>query len=193
MVKHRTLSRDKVLSQANQLIAQNGVEKLTIRAVATALDVRPQSIYNYAASLNDLVDQVGLRFVQDLTERLWAQLVGISGQAALLAFAREIRRTCQRHPNLAALLLKPSALEALPRTHAALIQLYQRLFASLHLDETAPNHLAEVTLYRSAVFGFIVQELGGFLKGSPAQLDQRFDQTLHLAIAQLKLSGGPTA
>lgn len=193
MVKHRTLSRDKVLSQANQLIAQNGVEKLTIRAVATALDVRPQSIYNYATSLNDLIDQVGLQFIQHLTERLWAQLVGVSGQAALVTFAREIRRTCQRYPNLAALLLRPSALTELPRTHAALIALYRRLFTSLHLDDKTPNHLAEVTLYRSAVFGFIVQELGGFLKGDPAQLDQRFDQTLRLAIAPLKLSGGPTA
>ncbi|GEO70780.1 TetR/AcrR family transcriptional regulator [Levilactobacillus acidifarinae] len=185
MVKRRTLTREKVLVQANQLITEHGIDHLTIRELATALDVRPQSIYNYVSSLNDLVDQVGLDFVQRLGERLLEQLVGLAGNQALMVFAREMRRTCQQQPQLAMRLLNPSELADLTRTHAALVTLYRRMFASLHLEDHGQTRLAEVTLYRSALFGFIVQELGGFLRGTPAQLDQRFDQTMQLAIDQL--------
>lgn len=187
MVKRRTLTREKVLTQAGQLIAERGIDQLTIREVAAALDVRPQSIYNYVSSLNELIDQVGLRFVTDLESRLLSQLVGLAGDQALMVFAQEMRQACHRQPNLACLLLDPHQLTTLNRTHAALVTLYQRLFTSLHLEEQGQARSAAATLYRSAVFGFIVQELGGFLHGTPAQLDQRFDQVLQLAIAQLPI------
>ncbi|MBU7540063.1 TetR/AcrR family transcriptional regulator [Levilactobacillus brevis] len=184
MVKRRTLTREKVLDQANELIADQGLNQLTIRALATKLSVRPQSIYNYVNSLNDLLDQVGLRFVNELNDALMRRLVGVSGKEALFVFAREFRRGCKQQDYLAPLLMNPDDLRHLERTHIALIDLYKQMFTSLHLDEKGATGLVESTLYRSALFGFIVQEIGGFIRLPEAQIDERFERTMQLAIDQ---------
>lgn len=79
MVKRRTLTQAKVLATANQLIESKGINGLTIRDLALVLDVRPQSIYNYVDSLSDLLDQVGLQFVQNVADRLTEKITGIDG------------------------------------------------------------------------------------------------------------------
>jgi len=187
MVKRRTLTREKVLEQANQLIAQRGLEHLTIRALATALDVRPQSLYNYVSSVTDLFDQVGRQFIQEISDHLMRELMGVSGREALMVFARVFREECLRQQHLAPMLLNPNALPDLTETHAALVTLYHRMFASLNLEDTGNTRLVEVTLYRSTLFGFIMQEIGGFLKPTELSVDDRFTQTMTLAIAQLRL------
>jgi len=184
MVKRRTLTREKVIEQANQLIAANGIDKLTIRSLADALDVRPQSIYNYVDSLNDLLDQVGVAFVHEIEQLLMRHLLGVAGKEALMVFAREFRQGCHEQQHLAPLLLNPNDLQQLQQTHLALVTLYHQMFASLHLAEDESSGLVESTLYRSALFGFIMQEMGGFLQLPAQQVDERFEQTMQLAIAQ---------
>ncbi|KRN03287.1 transcriptional regulator [Levilactobacillus senmaizukei DSM 21775 = NBRC 103853] len=184
MVKKRTLTREKVIDQAIQMIAERGVDQLTIRALADELAVRPQSIYNYIESLNDLLDQVGVRFVGDLADRLMHNLMGVSGKEALMIFAREFRQGCLTQRHLAPLLMNPNDLRPLVQTHAALVQLYQQMFHSLHLSEADGTTLVEASLYRSALFGFIVQEIGGFMRVTPQKVNERFDQTMRLAISQ---------
>ena len=187
MVKRRTLSHEKVIDRANLMIAEEGVDHLTIRALAAALEVRPQSLYNYVESLNDLLDQVGLQFVKEIEDRLMRRLVGVSGKEALMVFAQEFRQSCNQQQHLAPLLMNPNDLHQLTRTHKALVDVYQQMFRSLHLDEAGDTGLVESTLYRSVLFGFIMQEIGGFLNLSQRKVNQRFEQTMALAIAQFKI------
>lgn len=105
MVKRRTLTQAKVLATANQLIESKGINGLTIRDLALVLDVRPQSIYNYVDSLSDLLDQVGLQFVQNVADRLTETISDVDGDEALMAFAQEFRAACNQHRGLAPLLL----------------------------------------------------------------------------------------
>ncbi|WP_125580799.1 TetR/AcrR family transcriptional regulator [Levilactobacillus cerevisiae] len=184
MVKRRTLSREKVLDQASDIIAGEGLNHLTIRALANHLEVRPQSIYNYVDSLNDLLDQVGTEFVKEIADRLMRRLVGVAGKEALMLFAQEFRAGCLQQRHLAPILLNPNDLQHLTATHQALIDLYKQMFTSLHLDEAGNTALVESTLYRSALFGFILQEIGGFLRLPARKVDERFEQTMQLAIDQ---------
>jgi len=181
MVKRRTLTQAKVLATANQLIEANGLNGLTIRDLAVALDVRPQSIYNYVDSLSDLLDQVGLQFVQGVSDRLTEQLNNASKEEKLMVFAQEFRDACKRHVGLAPLLLSLTDSVKSPKTQKALIKLYQDMFRPLQLDDSSR---VENTLYRSTLFGFIIQEIGGFFTLSPAELDTRFTQVMQLAIDQ---------
>lgn len=96
MVKRRTLTQAKVLATANQLIESKGINGLTIRDLALVLDVRPQSIYNYVDSLSDLLDQVGLQFVQNVADRLTETISDVDGDEALMAFAQEFRAACNQ-------------------------------------------------------------------------------------------------
>lgn len=184
MVKRRTLTQAKVLATANQLIESKGINGLTIRDLALVLDVRPQSIYNYVDSLSDLLDQVGLQFVQNVADRLTEKITGIDGDEALMAFAQEFRAACVHHRGLAPLLLDLNDNLRIPRSREAIVQLYQDMFKPLQLDDSAR---VENTLYRSTLFGFIIQEIGGFFKMQDAELDERFTKVMQLAIDQTHL------
>ncbi|ANK60423.1 TetR/AcrR family transcriptional regulator [Loigolactobacillus backii] len=184
MVKKRTLTKEKVLEMAEQLIEEKGINQLTIRDLASALEVRPQSIYNYAHSLGDLLDQVGLHFINQISQQLTKQLIGISGRKALMTFAQEFRQACKQHPGLAPLLLDLNTLPRTSKTHQALIELYRDVFTPLQLTDDTTK--VEATLYRSTLFGFIVQEIGGFLNLPAEVVDERFDQTMTLAIDQVR-------
>jgi len=184
MVKRRTLTQAKVLLTANQLIESKGINGLTIRDLALELDVRPQSIYNYVDSLSDLLDQVGLQFVQSVADRLTEKISGINGDEALMAFAQEFRAACLQHRGLAPVLLDLNDSLKIPRTRKNIVKLYQDMFKPLQLDDSAR---VENTLYRSTLFGFIIQEIGGFFMMQGDVLDERFTKTMQLAIDQTHL------
>ncbi|WP_047999247.1 TetR/AcrR family transcriptional regulator [Lactiplantibacillus herbarum] len=184
MVKRRTLTQAKVLLTANQLIESKGINGLTIRDLALELDVRPQSIYNYVDSLSDLLDQVGLQFVQSVADRLTEKISGINGDEALMAFAQEFRAACLQHRGLAPVLLDLNDSLKIPRTRKNIVKLYQDMFKPLQLDDSAR---VENTLYRSTLFGFIIQEIGGFFLMQGDVLDERFTKTMQLAIDQTHL------
>lgn len=183
MVKRRNLSKEKVLQAANDIIEAKGIEGLTIRDLAGELEVRPQSIYNYVDSLGDLIDQVSLQFVNNLAAHINEQLNGVSGKAALMTFARAFRSACNAHKNIAPVLLNLNKQKSV-RTHKALIELYNTIFEPLHLKDS--NGRIESTLFRSTLFGLIIQEIGGFYTLTPEQIDARFEATMKLAISNLK-------
>ncbi|MBJ7524825.1 TetR/AcrR family transcriptional regulator [Lactiplantibacillus plantarum] len=189
MVKRRTLTQAKVLATANQLIESKGINGLTIRDLALVLDVRPQSIYNYVDSLSDLLDQVGLQFVQNVADRLTETISDVDGDEALMAFAQEFRAACNQHRGLAPLLLDLNDNLRIPRSRKAIVQLYQDMFKPLQLDDSAR---VENTLYRSTLFGFIIQEIGGFFKMQGTELDERFTKVMQLAIDQTRLPADKT-
>lgn len=182
MVKRRTLTKEKVLETANQIIEVKGLDGLTIRDLAFALDVRPQSIYNYVDSLGDLIDQVSLQFVNNLAIKLHQQLETVTGEAALMTFARVFREACLAHRNIAPVLMNLNEQNSV-QTHAALIDLYNHVFEPLNLK--AANSRVESTLYRSTLFGFIIQDIGGFFQLTPEQIDERFKVTMELAIQSM--------
>jgi len=187
MVKRRTLTQAKVLLTANQLIESKGINALTIRDLALELDVRPQSIYNYVDSLSDLLDQVGLQFVQSVSDRLTEKISGVAGDEALMAFAQEFRAACLQHRGLAPVLLDLNDSLKIPRTRKNIVKLYQDMFKPLQLDDSAR---VENTLYRSTLFGFIIQEIGDFFTMQSSELDERFTKTMQLAIDQTHLPAG---
>jgi len=185
MVKKRTLTREKVLDVATEIIDSQGLQALSIHSLAKQLDVRPQSIYNYAKGLDDLVDQVGLAFVEEVSQRINKKLVGVSGKAALNAFAQEFRAVNLQHPGLGPILLNPNVLPKESSTHQALIEVYRDLFNPLHLNDESLK--IGSTLFRSALFGFILQETGDFFQIPADEIDERFTKTMALAINQIDL------
>lgn len=73
-----SLSRDQVVTAARSMLAADGLDALTIRALARELGVAPMSIYRHVASKADLLDQVvdlmlGERWAPDVPERHWRE------------------------------------------------------------------------------------------------------------------------
>lgn len=111
------LDRGMVLGTALHLVDQHGVEALTMRRVATELQVDPMTLYRHVKNKDALLDGI--------VEQLWSRVgdqnreVG-DWRAALAQLAERLREVVMSHPNAASLLLaRPvlprSALEALKR------------------------------------------------------------------------------
>ncbi|WP_261806429.1 TetR/AcrR family transcriptional regulator [Lapidilactobacillus luobeiensis] len=181
MTKRKSLTQAKVLAVTESLIEEKGLTELTLRDVADALSIRPQSVYNYVTSLAELLDLVGAEFVNEVTATVVQELVGVSGKEALLVFAHEFRQATRGHAELAPVLLDLNNRQS-PQTHTALNRLYHSVFRPLQLEND--DVCAGTTLYRSALFGFVVQETGGFFASLTSdEIDQRFDQVMLLAVA----------
>lgn len=95
------LSRDAVLARAEQLIDADGYDRFSLRALATALGVRPNALYNHVAGRDELLDAVAERFLAAFalpdTDEPWPQWVR--------AVAAGLRSQLLGHPERAALML----------------------------------------------------------------------------------------
>lgn len=97
----RTLTRERVVAEALTLIAQEGVEALTMRALGARLGVVPGALYRHVRSkeqLQDLVvDGVLAEVDCDLNQALpWAEQIKV--------LAHRLRNVLNDHPGVAGLL-----------------------------------------------------------------------------------------
>ncbi|MCI1467051.1 MAG: TetR/AcrR family transcriptional regulator [Lactobacillus sp.] len=87
MTSRKTLTLDKVLDAASELIDEKGLTYLTMPHLATALHVRSQSLYYYVSNRRELLSLVAAKRLHSLREKLMHSILGLTGKAALLKFA----------------------------------------------------------------------------------------------------------
>ncbi|WP_431683320.1 TetR/AcrR family transcriptional regulator [Kitasatospora sp. KL5] len=142
------LSRERMLACALEIIDREGVEKLSMRRLARALDHDPMSLYRYAASKAALLDGVAEtvlgQLTVDSTDPDWA--------AQLRAVARDYRRLALEHPNVVPLLVtRPLATPLALRPRGTLRPLEAVLTLLTRAGFDGPDALH---IYR-ALFGFL--------------------------------------
>lgn len=96
------LTRRRVLEEALRLVDEEGLEALTMRALAERLSVEPMAIYNHVAG------KQGLR--EGISELLWAELEGSVApdpdwRQSMRSLAQGIRRLAADHPHAFPLML----------------------------------------------------------------------------------------
>lgn len=98
MARKRGLDHDNVINAGFTVIDRDGVERVSLRAVADLLDVQPPSLYSHVAGLGGLLDDLAIAATADFGETLQASAVGIAGDDAVRAFATAYRGWAQTHP-----------------------------------------------------------------------------------------------
>ncbi len=144
-----TLSRDRVLAGAIELVDEIGIEAFTIRRLAAALDVKPMTIYHYVASKEGILDgMVDIVFSEiDLPPE------DVEWQAAIRVRCRSTRDVLRRHPWAPPLM--ESRLDPGPATlrhHDAVLGCLRR--GGLDLELTAHAY----AIVDSFVYGFALEE-----------------------------------
>lgn len=104
MVKKRTLDLSKVLAATSELIDKQGIAAVTFPNLAKKLGIRSQSLYHYIDNRTQLLSLVGANRIKALNENLKENLVGMSGQEAILKFCDLIRDYLLEDSALAAIL-----------------------------------------------------------------------------------------
>ena len=92
------LDTGRVVGAAVALADAQGLEAVTLAAVAASLDVRPPSLYNHVAGRDGLLRAIALRALRELAAAMRDASVGRAGPDALTAAARAYRAYAHAHP-----------------------------------------------------------------------------------------------
>lgn len=159
MAKRPGLNREKLVQAAVQLLQEQGDSSVTFKALAAHLGVRPPSLYNHVASLEELHRDMRLHGLRELQQTLQSAVAGLSGFAALQALCYAYRAFALAQPGLYQMTLSSTEYE-----DDELLQAGRQVLAVV--SETLQSYaLADAHIYHairfllSAVHGFVSLEL----------------------------------
>ncbi|MCB9420537.1 MAG: WHG domain-containing protein [Ardenticatenaceae bacterium] len=165
MGKRRQLNREKVIEKAAVMADETGsVTAVSLTALAQALEIRPPSLYNHIASLDDLYDGLTLFGMQQLIADLRQASLGLVGREAVVALAHSYRRFAHEHPGLYPLTIRapePDKTELVALSQE-LVQMLLLLMASLGLQGDDAIHA--IRGLRAVLHGFTSLEAAGGYK-----------------------------
>lgn len=174
----RGLDTDQVVRAAAVILDAEGPGALTLARVAADLDVRPPSLYNHVAGLDDLNRRLGLHGLDLLGDVCRSAAMGRSGVDAIRAIGEAYRSMAKAHPGLYPLtqIAAPEDAEWERRSAAVL----EPVLAALEgLGFRGDEAIDAARSIRSALHGFVALEVhGGF--GLTRDVDASFAFLLHM-------------
>lgn len=186
MAPRAGLDEAAVIEAAVALVDAEGLEALSLAALAERLGVKSPSLYKHVAGLDGVRRGLAVWGVRELTRRMGQAAVGVAGDAALLALANAYRAFAHDHPGVYPATLKaPEADDAeWNAANAALLDILVAVFRPYGLAQDELIHT--IRAYRSLVHGFVsLEQAGGF--GMPVDLDASFSSLIRLLVEGLPL------
>lgn len=98
MARKRGLDHRSVLQAGFAVLDREGVDGVSLKAVADLLGIQPPSLYSHVAGLGGLLDDLAIAATADFGNTLRDSAVGIAGDDAVRAFASAYRRWALAHP-----------------------------------------------------------------------------------------------
>lgn len=185
MARKAGLDLDDVVLAAAAIADAQGLDALTLAAVADVLGVRSPSLYSHVDGLAGLRRELAVH----AAHRLGAVLGDAEGLAAL---AHAYRAFAIEHPGLyAAMLPTPDAVEDPGgyQAFAAVARAVGGVFAGMDLEDDELVH--RIRTVRSALHGFVSLHAGGGF-GMPQDVDTSFDRMVDVLVACVAGTAGDT-
>ena len=181
------LDAEAVVAAAAQLADAEGLNQLTLAALATRLGVRTPSLYGHVGGLDDLRARLALRGSQTLAADLSRAAAGRSGTEALRAVAEAYRAfALEHHGTYAALQRVPEP--GTPAADAArqIVETITAVLRGYGLVGHEAIHAARIL--RSALHGFVELDAGGGF-GIPVSLDETWERLIAMLDHGLRAMG----
>lgn len=177
------LSPAAVVDVAVAIVDESGPRALTLAAVATRADVATPSLYKHVKNLDELVDLVGVRVLEELTERVTDSVIGLGGPEAVAALLRAYRDYAVAHPCRYAMV--PQSRRAAPGWDEASSRLMNTIFAVLTGCGVSGADKVHLTrCIRAAGHGFATLESqGGFQLAE--DIEASFDTLTRMVLSAL--------
>jgi AcrR family transcriptional regulator len=155
------LTRDQVLSAVMAIIDEGGVEELTMRRLAKALDRNPMAIYRHAMDKDALLDGVVELVVADFVVTSPPDNDGqVDWERALRNTAHAFRRAALAHPNVVPSLVTRSLSGPLALRPPGMLRPLEELlelFMNAGFDEHGALHAAR--LFTGFLYQHLLHEL----------------------------------
>lgn len=100
------LTRSDILDAAMPLLAEHGVDGLTVKSVADALGISSPAIYHYVSNRDELLDRLCERVAAEVNSNVARELDdGVAWDDGVVGVLLEMDRTFARYPGVAARVL----------------------------------------------------------------------------------------
>jgi AcrR family transcriptional regulator len=156
MARKRGLDRADVIAAALAIVDSDGLDSLSLTAVATALDVQPPSLYSHVDGLHGLLDALAVRVTAEFGETLRDSVIGVSGDDAVVAFAHAYRDWATRNPGRYELSLRRTDPDKKRIAGRGAIETMDRVLAAYGLSRA--DATAAGRSLRAALHGFATLE-----------------------------------
>lgn len=159
----RGLDRDALVAAAARVVDRDGLEALTLAAVAAEVGVRVPSLYHHVDGLPGLRAAVRRHALERLGERLRDATAGRAGRGAIAGLVGALHGFGVAHPGLLAATVAPAEDPDGRAAGEAVVAVAFDALRGYGLDGEALVHATRVV--RAAVHGFAALEAaGGFAR-----------------------------
>ncbi len=175
----RRLDPATLIAVAGELVDRDGLNALTIAALADAVGVKPPSLYAHVRSLQAVRQMIAALGLQELEHALARASVGRSGDEAIGAICRAYREYALERPGVYAATVmwtgeKDDAVEA---AGAALKATVLQILSPSKMDHAEQIHL--LRLMRISLHGFVALEAAHAF-GEPVDIEETFARLVDL-------------
>jgi AcrR family transcriptional regulator len=182
------ISREEVLQASLAIADAEGLDAVTMQAVARRLGVTPMALYRHVASKADLLDAL----VEGLLTELSPPAGDLPPRERLRAMGRSIREVARRHPSLFPLLLQRPAVTPQSR------RVRDSVCAALEEAGLGAAQARQAErLLSTVVLGFAASETAGRFRDHPrGVIDQDFaclERAIGLVLDDLVRRAGDAA
>lgn len=158
-------SLDEIVATGRSLVETNGLDGLTMQAVASVIGVRAPSLYKHVDSRGELVRLIVASVARELGAKLDASIDGEDPKRDLLNLARTLRKYAHSQPESYRLLFAPMPNEWRPEPEV-LAEASEAVLKTAAALAGTERGLEGARLVTAWAHGFLMMELaGGFRLG----------------------------
>lgn len=184
------LTQDAVVAAAARIADEDGLDAVTLAAVAGRLGVRSPSLYAHVDGLVGLRRQLTILAATALADELRAARHRRHGAAALQSLANAYRSFASNHPGWYAAsqqAVPPGKDDALYRALAESVLPVMETLAEMGVPPASLLH--QTRAVRSALHGFVTLERGNSF-GMSVDFDESFQRLVELVTRGVVVGGG---
>ncbi len=179
------ISDEYIIETAAELANQWGLEKLSLKMIAEALQVKSPSLYNHISGLDYIKERLMIYGWKQIENKMMEAAVGVSGYEALknMCYAFYDYAINNKGVFMAMLWYNKYETQENQGTTTKLFQMLFKIMKSLHISEDNINH--SIRTLRSFLEGFALL-VNNNAFGNPLSIQESFDLSLDIIMNGIK-------
>ncbi|QOR66595.1 WHG domain-containing protein [Cytobacillus suaedae] len=173
-----------IMNTAIDIANTEGLESVTLAALAKKLNIKTPSLYNHIEGLTDLREKIAVYGLELLYQEMADAAIGKSGDVAIRGIGMAYISFARNHPGLYEATLKaPDTNVELQKAAGRIVELTSRIFKAYNLEDVSVIHA--VRGFRSILHGFAsLEQKGGF--GMPVDVDKSLQLLIDTFLAGIE-------
>lgn len=179
------IDKSVIINKAVELANEIGFEKVTLKLLASNLNIKPPSLYNHINGLEDLQKEVMLYGWKQLEERVIEAAIGVTGYDALEAMGRTFYKYATENSGVFDAMLWYNKFQSDEMQDATkrIFSVIYKIFSTLNISQENCDHL--IRTYRAFLEGYILL-VNNNAFGHPLSIEGSFEISLKVLKAGTK-------